>query len=275
MRLNFLSSKLLRKPFTGILFAMKKNTVLITGASAGIGEAVSYDLAKNKANLVLVARRLDRLKAIQKKCLQLGAPSVEIFKLDIQDTQQIQMFAKTNKKILGKISILINNAGLAKGTDLFQNSDPADWDAMLDTNVRGLLHLTRAVMSSIIKNQGHIVNVGSVAGRLVYEGGAVYCASKFAVRAISEGLRMDLKGTSVRVTNVEPGMVQTDFSKVRLGNQQKADAVYNDMTPLKASDISETILWCLQRPSHVNIQELLIYPTDQASVGQVVRRSKK
>lgn len=254
---------------------MKNKTVLVTGASAGIGESVAYDLAKNEARLVLVARRLERLKGIKKKCLQLGASSVEIFKLDIQNTKQIQVFVKENKKILADVSVLINNAGLAKGTDLFQNSDPADWDAMLDTNVRGLLHLTRAVMGSIIKNEGHIVNVGSVAGRLVYEGGAVYCASKFAVRAISEGLRMDLKGTSVRVTNVEPGMVQTDFSKVRLGNQQKADAVYNDMTPLKASDISETILWCLQRPSHVNIQELLIYPTDQASVGQVVRRPKK
>ena len=253
---------------------MKNNTVLVTGASSGIGEAIAYDLAKNKSPLILLARRLDRLGRIKKKCLSLGSPSVEIFKLDIQDTGQIENFARTHKKILATVSTLINNAGLAKGAELFQDSKTSDLDAMLDTNVRGLLYFTRQLIQPIIKNQGHIVNMGSVAGRLVYEGGMVYCASKFAVRAITEGLRMDLKGTAVRVTNIEPGMVNTDFSKVRLGNQQKADAVYNDMTPLTASDISETILWCLQRPAHVNIQELVIYPTDQASVGQVVRKKK-
>lgn len=253
---------------------MKNKTVFITGASAGIGEALALDLAKTKANLILVARRLDRLSQLSKKCLKLGASSVQIFKLDLQNTKQISEFAKKNKKVLSEVSVLINNAGLAKGTELFQAAKPSDWDAMLDTNVRGLLHVSRRLIGPIIKNHGHIVNLGSVAGRLVYEGGAVYCASKFAVRAISEGLRMDLKGTNVRVTNIEPGMVQSEFSKVRLGNQQKADAVYNDMTPLSPADISETILWCLQRPSHVNIQELVIYPTDQASVGQVVRKKR-
>lgn len=254
--------------------AMKNKTVLITGASAGIGEALALDLANAKAHLILVARRLDRLTSLKKRCLKLGAASVQIFKLDLQNTKQISDFSKKNKKVLEKVSVLINNAGLAKGTELFQKGKPGDWDAMLDTNVRGLLHISRALIDAVIKNQGHIVNVGSVAGRLVYEGGAVYCASKFAVRAISEGLRMDLKGTNVRVTNIEPGMVQSEFSAVRLGNQQKADAVYNDMTPLSPRDISETILWCLQRPTHVNIQELVIYPTDQASVGQVFRQKK-
>ncbi|OFZ30256.1 MAG: NAD(P)-dependent oxidoreductase [Bdellovibrionales bacterium RIFCSPHIGHO2_01_FULL_40_29] len=253
---------------------MKNKTVLITGASAGIGQAVAFDCSKLQAHLILVARRVDRLKSIQKKCLQLGAQSVQIFKLDVQDTKEIQNFCKTNKKILKTVDILINNAGLAKGTERFQDAQPDDWDQMLDTNVRGLLYLTRGLIAPLIKNQGHIVNMGSVAGRLVYEGGSVYCASKFAVRAISDGLRMDLKGTNVRVTNIEPGMVNTEFSLVRLGNQQKAKAVYDDMTPLSAEDISETILWCLQRPSHVNIQELVIYPTDQASVGQVVRKGK-
>jgi 3-hydroxy acid dehydrogenase/malonic semialdehyde reductase len=250
---------------------MKNKTVLITGASSGIGEATAFGLAKAGASLILVARRLDRLTKIKSKCLKLGSKSVEIFKLDIQKPKEIQSFVKANKKILNALSILINNAGVAKGIQHFQNSDTNDWDQMIDTNVRGLLYLTRAMLPMIIKNEGHILNLGSVAGRLVYEGGAVYCATKFAVRAISDGLRMDLKGTHVRVTNIEPGMVQSEFSVVRLGNQQKADAVYNDMMPLSPSDISETILWCLQRPSHVNIQELTIYPTDQASVGQVVR----
>lgn len=251
---------------------MKKNeTVFITGASSGIGEAVAYDLAQLKCNLILVARRLPRLKTIQAKCLKLGAKSVQVFVLDIQKSKDVQAFAKKNAKALSLVSILINNAGLAKGTELFQSSSTDDWDQMMDTNVKGLLYLTRALLPSLIKNTGHVVNMGSVAGRLVYQGGVVYCASKFAVRAISDGMRMDLQGTGVRVTNIEPGMVQTEFSKVRLGNQQKADAVYQDMMPLSASDISETILWCLQRPSHVNISELMIYPTDQASVGQVVR----
>lgn len=254
---------------------MKNETVFITGASAGIGKAVALDCARAKANLVLVARRLDRLKVLQKQCLKLGAKSVQIFKLDVQKSKEIDLFFKKNKARLKDVSILINNAGLAKGTEHFQQAKVQDWDAMLDTNVRGLLHVTRSLIENIIKHEGHIVNLGSVAGRLVYEGGSVYCASKFAVRAISDGLRMDLKGTNVRVTNIEPGMVQTEFSFVRLGNQQKADAVYNDMTPLRPEDISETILWCLQRPAHVNIHELVIYPTDQASVGNVFRKGKK
>ncbi len=254
---------------------MKNKTVFITGASAGIGEATAYEIAATGADLILTARRLDRLKTVQKKCLKLGAASVRVFKLDLQDTQQIKKFITENKAFLTKVSVLINNAGLAKGADLFHKADPSDWDVTLNTNVRGVLHLTRWLINPLIQNQGHIVNLGSTAGILVYEGGTVYCASKFAIRAISEGLRMDLKGTNIRVTNIEPGMVQSDFSKVRLGSQQKADAVYNDMTPLKPKDVAETILWCLQRPSHVNIQELVMYPTDQASVGQVVRTPKK
>ena len=252
-------------------FNMKNKTVFITGASSGIGEAVALDCAKNKADLILVARRLDRLQKTKKLCLNAGARSVQIFELDIQKPKEIKSFLTKNKKALSAVSILINNAGLAKGSELFQNGLTDDWDQMLDTNVRGLLHMTRGLIQPLIRHAGHIVNLGSVAGRLVYEGGSVYCASKFAVRAISEGLRMDLKGTNVRVTNIEPGMVNTEFSKVRLGNQQKADVVYQNMKPLTASDISETIIWCLQRPEHVNIQELMIYPTDQASVGQVVR----
>jgi 3-hydroxy acid dehydrogenase/malonic semialdehyde reductase len=144
---------------------------------------------------------------------------------------------------------------------------------MFDTNVKGMLYLTRAILPYMIKKKnGHIINLGSVAGHTVYPGGAVYCASKFAVRALSEGLRMDLAGTNIRVSNIEPGMVNTEFSKVRLGDQAKADQVYAGMTPLSPQDIAETILWCLQRPAHVNIQELIIYPTDQAAVGQVTRR---
>jgi 3-hydroxy acid dehydrogenase / malonic semialdehyde reductase len=261
---------------------MKKNkkasqvqATLITGASAGIGLATALELARNNHALILTARRLDRLKKVQQQCLKLGAPSVLIFKLDVQKSSEVLKMVsnlKTKKEI--KLKNLINNAGLAKGVELFQNSKLSDADAMLDTNIKGMLNVTHALLPLLIENQGHIVNLGSVAGRLVYEGGAVYCATKFAVRALSEGLRMDLKGTGVRVTNIEPGMVHTEFSLVRLGNQQKAEAVYNDMMPLSANDIAESILWCVERPPHVNIQELVIYPTDQASVGQVVRGDK-
>lgn len=261
-----------------------QNYAFITGASSGIGEQIALDLAESGRPLILVARRAARLKKIKELCLKLGAPDVITLNLDVTKTTQV--FSKiskllqkksvlTKKKI--KVEQLINNAGLAAGVELVQNARPADWDKMLNTNVRGLLMVSRALMASLIETEGHIVNLGSVAGRLVYEGGAVYCATKFAVRALSEGFRMDLKGTRVRVTTIEPGMVETEFSYVRLGNQQKAQAIYEGMMPLSPIDISRTILWCLQQPKHVNVQELVIYPTDQASVGQVVRgeRSNK
>ncbi len=247
---------------------------LITGASAGIGKATALQFARKKNALILTARREDRLEELKKECIELGASDVLTFLLDVSDAAAVKAMASELKTKNIKLKNLINNAGLAKGTDLLQNSDPADWDQMIDTNVKGLLYVTRQLLPMLIESRGHIVNMGSVAGRLVYEGGSVYCATKFAVRALSEGLRMDLKGTGVRVTNIEPGMVNTEFSLVRLGNQQKADAVYEDMMPLLANDIAESILWCVDRPAHVNIQELVIYPTDQATVGQVVRGDK-
>lgn len=246
----------------------------ISGASSGIGAATALVLAKKKHSLILTARRTDRLKKIQKQCIDLGAKDVLIYKLDVQKNSEVVKLSLEFKKKKLQIKNLINNAGLAKGIELFQHSKASDSDEMFDTNVKGLLSITRELLPSIIQNRGHVINMGSVAGRLVYEGGAVYCATKFAVRAISDALRMDLKGTGVRVTNIEPGMVNTEFSVVRLGNQQKADSVYSEMMPLTAMDIANTILWCLAQPEHVNISELVIYPTDQASVGQVVRGEK-
>lgn len=252
-----------------------KKYAFITGASSGIGYATALGLAQEKRPLIISARRKNKLDELKKKCLKLGASDVICLAMDVQTASGIKClntFLKTQKKL--KIDVLINCAGLAKGTELVQAAKTADWDAMIDTNIKGLFTVTRLLLDSIIEVQGHIVNMGSVAGRLVYEGGAVYCATKFAVRAFSDGLRMDLKGTGVRVTNIEPGMVNTEFSAVRLGSQHKADLVYHDMMPLSATDITESILWCLKQPRHVNIQELVIYPTDQASVGQVVRGEK-
>jgi 3-hydroxy acid dehydrogenase/malonic semialdehyde reductase len=255
---------------------------LITGASSGIGKATALKLAAKKENLFLIARRKKNLDSVKAECLKLGAKKVVVFDCDLQNfnfektegKKVLAQISKLQKKEKIEIKNLINNAGLAKGTELLQNAKTSDWDQMIDTNIKALLKITKYFLPDIIKSQGHIVNLGSVAGRLVYEGGAVYCATKFAVRAISEGLRMDLKGTGVRVTNIEPGMVDTEFSLVRFGDQKKADAVYAEMHPLSANDIADQILWCLQQPKHINIQELVIYPTDQASVGQVVRGEK-
>lgn len=261
----------MKKPQTK---SQKNEFILITGASAGIGQATALLAAEKKQSLILVARRLDRLKKIAKECLKKGSPEVLVYQMDLQKKSDILRVSKEIKKKKLAIKVLLNNAGLAKGVQLFQESASEDWESMIETNIKGLLHMSKAFLPELIASHGHIINLGSVAGRLVYEGGAVYCATKFAVRALSEGFRMDLKGTGVRVTNIEPGMVNTEFSLVRLGNQQKADAVYSDMMPLLANDIAETILWCVERPRHVNIQELVIYPTDQASVGQVVRGEK-
>ncbi|MGZ3742613.1 MAG: SDR family NAD(P)-dependent oxidoreductase [Pseudobdellovibrionaceae bacterium] len=258
---------------------MNTKWALITGASAGIGWATAEEFAETGYSLILIGRREDRLKKLRehliKKTSLLGrAQEFKIIPLDISKKSQVDGFVHAEGACLEKISILVNNAGLAKGTEKVQEAHISDWEAMIDTNVKGLLYLTRAVVPSLIKKKsGHIVNLGSVAGRLVYTGGAVYCATKFAVRAISEGLRMDLAGSNIRVTNIEPGMVNSEFSLVRLGDEEKAGKVYEGMTSLTPKDIAETILWCVQRPPHVNIQELVIYPTDQASVGHVVRRA--
>ncbi len=258
---------------------MQGKWAIITGATAGIGWATAEELAHAGYSLILIGRRADRLKELRASLMRKVAHKTQSqqFKtiaLDITKKSELDDFLQSEGSNLEKVTVLINNAGLAKGADKFQDAEISDWDQMFDTNVKGLLFLTRGLLPYMIKQKtGHIINLGSVAGRWVYPGGAVYCASKFAVRAISEGLRMDLAGTGIRVTNIEPGMVNTEFSLVRFGDAEKANQVYSGMTPLGAKDIAETILWCLQRPQHVNIQELVIYPTDQAAIGQVVRRT--
>lgn len=253
-----------------------KSTVLITGASSGIGQACAETLAVHGYNLILIARRTKRLQEVATFCKQKN-PSIQVeyFSLDVNDRNQVDGFFQKNKPLVEKIDILVNNSGLAKGAEPVQKAEFADWEIMFDTNVKSLLYFTHKLLPGMVKkNNGHIVNLGSVAGRWVYPGGAVYCATKFAIRAFSEGLRHDLLGTKIRVTNVEPGMVQTEFSKVRFGSEEKANKVYEGMTPLSAHDIAESILWSLQRPPHVNIQELVIFPTDQAGVSNVHRSSK-
>lgn len=250
---------------------LKGQTALITGASAGIGAATAKALADTGCNLVLCARRLDRLEKLKS---ELGKKvSVEIFQLDVSKKSAIEKLAKEHSTVLSKIDILINNAGLAKGMDPLQKGSLEDWDVMIDTNIKGLLYLTRQVLPFMIeKKSGHILNLGSVAGRWTYPNGNVYAATKFFVRALSESIRLDTLGSGVRVTNIEPGMVETEFSEVRLQDKVKAKKVYEGMTPLSAADIADSIVWSLSRPAHVNIQEMVIFPTDQASVTQTFRR---
>lgn len=250
---------------------MKFKRALITGASSGIGAATAEALAAEGLDLILVARREERLLKIKKKLEGKYKVRVTIAIADLRKSKDIADIAKV--KGFSGVDLLVNNAGLARGTAKLQDADPAEWDEMLETNVNALLRLTRAVLPHMIENKrGHIVNLGSVAGRWVYPGGAVYCASKFAVRAISEGLRLDLMGTGLRVTNIEPGMVETEFSEVRFKSKERAKGVYKGMTPLSAEDIAECVLWAVQRPAHVNIQEMVIFPTDQAAIQHVHRK---
>lgn len=242
---------------------------LITGASSGIGRATALALAHAGFDIFALARRQERLDELCAEIRGIGRQA-RALAVDIRDRTAVT--EALTPELVGDVSVLVNNAGLARGTEKLQDADPADWDEMFETNVKALLTVTRLVLPSMIaRKRGHIVNIGSVAGRWVYPGGAVYCASKFAVRALSEGLRMDTLGTGIRVTNIEPGMVHTEFSKVRFGSEAASDRVYARMTPLTGEDIARTITWCVQQPPHVNIQELVIYPTDQAAIGLVHR----
>lgn len=250
---------------------MNFKCALITGASSGIGYAVAKQLAAEHLELILVARREERLQKLKSELESQYKIKVHIVAADLRDKKSFSKIASL--EAFPRVDVLINNAGLARGIEKMQDARVEDWEEMLETNVTALLRLTREVLPHMLKaGRGHIVNVGSVAGRWVYPGGGVYCATKFAVRALSEGLRMDLLGTSLRVTNIEPGMVETEFSEVRLQDKERAKGVYRGMKPLAPQDIAECIAWSLKRPAHVNIQEMVIFPTDQAAI-QLVNRS--
>ena len=242
-------------------------TVLITGASAGIGEACALRFAAEGARLLLAARREDRLRALQSRLQSAGAEEVAALTLDVRSQQQVHAAIEALPAAWQAIDILINNAGLSRGLDKLHEGSIADWEEMIDTNVKGLLYVTRAVVPGMVaRGRGHVVNIGSTAGRVTYPGGAVYCATKAAENRISEGLRMDLLGTPVRVTSVDPGMAETEFSRVRFhGDEHRAAAVYAGMTPLTADDVAEAVLWATSRPAHVNVAEILLTGIDQAN----------
>jgi 3-hydroxy acid dehydrogenase / malonic semialdehyde reductase len=248
------------------------NLSLITGASSGIGEATARQLAQSGHHVWLVARREERLKKLVAELKSQGQYA-EYSVLDITQRNAVALWATQHKNQIERVRVLINNAGLAKGVAPLQNGEISDWEQMIDTNLKGLLYMTRAVLPGMCAaGDGHIINIGSVAGRWAYPGGNVYCATKSAVHSLSESLRMDLLGKGIRVTEIVPGMVETEFSEVRLGDRARAKAVYAGVVPLTAHDVAESVDWCINRPKHVNVQEIVIYPSAQAAPGQVFRR---
>lgn len=252
---------------------LKGKTVLITGASSGIGRACALAFAKEGARLLLCARRKDRLLELAMELLEISKAVTVVFTLDVRDQRSVEKAIAKIPKGWKDIDILVNNAGLSRGLDKFPECDVQDWEEMIDTNVKGLLYVTRAVLPGMVaRNRGHVVNIGSIAGHEVYPAGNVYCATKHAVRALNKALRMDLSGTAIRVTSVDPGLAQTEFSTVRFrGDAERAGKVYRGMYPLTADDIAEAVLWACGRPARVNIENIVIMPTDQASATMVNR----
>ncbi len=254
--------------------SLQGKIILITGASSGIGKATAMAFAHEGSRLLLCARRLDRLEGLQQALTAAGAASVHVFKLDVQLRPQVESALANLPADLRDIDILINNAGLSRGLAKLYEDDPQNWEEMIDTNVKGLLYMTRAIVPGMVaRGRGHVINLGSTAAYITYANGAVYCASKAAEKAISEGLKIDLMGTPVRVTSVDAGMVETDFSKVRFrGDEEKAAKIYQNITPLQPEDVAEAIVWAASRPPHVNIHNILMTTIDQANSTVFNRR---
>ncbi len=256
---------------------MKKDTlVFITGASSGIGAACAEAFARQGARLLLCARGAARLHEQADRLRQDHGVAVHAFALDVREAAQVEQALGALPEAWQAIDVLVNNAGLAKGRDKVHEHSPAHIDAMIDTNVKGLLYVTRAVVPGMVaRGRGHVVNIGSTAGHEVYPGGVVYSASKHAVDAITKGLKMDLLGTPLRVSTVDPGLVETEFSLVRFsGDATRAEAVYAGMQPLRPEDVADAVVYCVTRPPHVNINEIVMMPVAQSS-SLLVHRKKE
>jgi 3-hydroxy acid dehydrogenase / malonic semialdehyde reductase len=247
--------------------SIKGKIVFITGASSGIGAATAQAFAAEGARLLLAARRADKLAEVASAALERGAEAVHTISIDVRDRQAVEKAIGALPAEWAAIDVLVNNAGLSRGLDKLYQGKIEDWEEMIDTNVKGLLYVTRAVTPGMVeRGRGHVVNLGSTASEVTYPGGAVYCASKAAERAINDGLRQDLLGTPIRVTTVDPGMVETDFSLVRFrGDAGRAANVYKNIKPLAAGDVAEVIVWAVNRPEHVNIARVLLTSVQQAN----------
>jgi 3-hydroxy acid dehydrogenase/malonic semialdehyde reductase len=252
----------------------KNTTVLVTGASSGIGRATAMAFAREGCRLLVCGRRVEKLKDLEAALMAAGAIAVHRFSLDVQDREAVESVLAGLPKEWMEIDVLVNNAGLSRGLAKVYEDDPQNWEEMIDTNVKGLLYVTRQVVPGMVaRGRGHVINMGSTAGHMTYANGAVYCASKAAEKAISEGLKLDLMGTPVRVTSVDPGMVETEFSKVRFrGDEDRAAKIYENITPLSPEDVADAIVWAAGRPAHVNIHTIVMTTIDQGNSVTFSRR---
>lgn len=249
-------------------------TVLITGATSGIGEACAKRFAEGGYNLILAGRNIDKLSSI-KQALEEKGIKVIILQFDVRDAEAAEHSLQTLSNDWGKIDVLINNAGLALGLDKEYEGNMDDWNTMIDTNIKGLLTMTRLIVPGMVeRNEGHVINIGSVAGDAAYANGNVYCATKAAVKAITDGLRIDVADTNIRVTNIKPGLVETNFSITRFhGDKSRASNVYKGIKPLTGDDIADVAFYVASAPKHVQIAEVLVLATHQAN-GSIISRQK-
>ena len=252
---------------------MEKKIVMVTGATSGIGEACAKKFAQGGYNVIITGRRKEKLDALKKELEGMGA-EVLAMQFDVREREAARKAVEFLKNKWAKIDVLINNAGLALGLDKEYEGDFDDWDTMIDTNIKGLLNMTRFVVPAMVeRNEGHIINIGSVAGDAAYANGNVYCATKAAVKTITDGLRIDVAESNVRVTNLKPGLVQTNFSNVRFhGDDARADNVYKGVKPLTGDDIADVAFYAASAPAHVQIAEVLVLATHQANGSVIVRK---
>ncbi|GAB4149332.1 MAG: SDR family NAD(P)-dependent oxidoreductase [Cyanobacteria bacterium J069] len=255
--------------------SIQNQIVLITGASSGIGASCARFFADAGARLILAARRRERLEALATELKDKFGTETLLLQLDVGDRSAVEATLTALPEAWAAVDILINNAGLSRGLDKLHEGDIQDWEEMIDTNLKGLLYVTRAILPGMVqRGRGQVINLGSIAGHQTYPGGNVYCATKAAVKSLTECLKLDLLGTPVRISSVDPGMVETEFSEVRFhGDGDRAQKVYQGLTPLTPDDIADVVLYCATRPPHVNINDVVLMPVDQASTTMSYRRS--
>jgi len=254
---------------------LSRKCVLVTGASSGIGRECARAFAERGCRLLLIARRSERLDALAGDLQQRYGVETLTTSLDVRDRGAVEAWLTGVPESWREIDILVNNAGLSRGIEPLYEGSVDDWEEMIDTNVKGLLYITRAILPGMVaRGRGHVINIGSIAGHEVYPGGNVYCATKHAVTALNRGLAIDTLGTGVRVSSVDPGMVETEFSVVRFhGDRERADSVYTGLDPLTPEDVADAVLYCATRPPHANVREMILMPSAQAAAVHAHRRS--
>lgn len=254
--------------------SLENKIVLITGASSGIGKSCAKEFAKLKCNLILIARRKEKLDLIADELKNEFKVEVLTFKVDVRNFNEVKNFYNNLPSHWKQIEILVNNAGLARGLEKFYEGKVENWDEMIDTNIKGLIYVSRVVVPQMVEREsGHIINIGSTAGHDTYPMGNVYAATKFAVKALSQSFRIDLLDKGIKVSSIDPGMVETEFSIVRFsGDEERAKKVYQGLTPLTPDDVADAVIFCVTRPKHVNINQIILTPLAQASSNFVIRK---